>query len=31
MTMKELLAVHRQIVRENNRKLKEFKERGKAA
>ena len=29
--MKERLAVHRQIVRENERKLKEWKERRKAA
>ena len=31
MTMKERLAIHRQIERENRSKLKEFKERGKAA
>ena len=29
--MKERLAVHRQIVRENERKLKEWKERRTAA
>ena len=31
MTMKERLVVHREIVRENERKLKEWKERRKAA
>lgn len=31
MSMKELLKVHRQIERENERKLKEWKERRKAA
>ena len=31
MTMKERLDVHRQIVRENERKLKEWKKGGKAA
>ena len=30
MTMKEMLKIHRQIERENERKLKEWKE-GKAA
>ena len=31
MSMKERLKVHRQIERENERKLKEWKERRKAA
>lgn len=31
MTMKERLEVHRQIERENKRKLEEFKKEGKAA
>ena len=31
MTMKERLAIHRKIVKENERKLKEWKERRKAA
>lgn len=31
MTMKQKLAVHRQIERENRRKLDEFKKGGKAA
>lgn len=31
MSMKERLEVHRQIERENERKLKEWKERRKAA
>ena len=31
MSMKERLEVHRQIERENERKLKEWKERGKKA
>jgi hypothetical protein len=31
MTMKERLKVHRQIERENKRKLDEFKKGGKAA
>jgi hypothetical protein len=31
MTMKEKLAIHKQIVKENERKLKEWKERRKVA
>lgn len=31
MTIKERLEIHRQIERENERKLKEWKERRKAA
>ena len=31
MTMKERLAVHRQIEQDNARKLREWKERGRAA
>ena len=31
MTMRERLKIHRQIVRENARKLKEWKKGGKAA
>lgn len=31
MTMKEKLAIHKQIVNENERKLKEWKERRKVA
>lgn len=31
MTMKEKLAIHKQIVKENERKLKEWKERRKIA
>ncbi len=31
MTIKEKLAIHKQIVRENERKLKEWKKGGKAA
>lgn len=31
MTMKEKLAIHKQIVKENARKLKEWKERRKSA
>ena len=31
MTMKERLKIHRQIERENERKLKEWKERRKVA
>lgn len=31
MTMKEKLAMHRKIVKENERKLKEWKEGGKVA
>jgi hypothetical protein len=31
MSMKERLKIHRQIERENERKLKEWKERRKAA
>ena len=31
MSMKERLEIHRQIERENERKLKEWKERRKAA
>ena len=31
MSMKERLQIHRQIERENERKLKEWKERRKAA
>ena len=31
MTMKERLAIHKEIVKENERKLDEFKKGGKAA
>ena len=31
MTLKEKLTIHKQIVEENERKLREFKERGKSA
>ena len=31
MTMKEKLAIHREIVKENERKLKEWKERRESA
>ena len=31
MTMKEKLAIHRHIVKDNDRKLKEWKERRKVA
>ena len=31
MTMKEKLAIHKQIVKDNERKLKEWKERRKVA